>query len=328
MMGRESARLPSAPEGHEQLTNIRCVVFAYHEVGYACLTELLALGASISALFTHLDNPAEEIWWTSCGQLARQHCIPVFTTENFDTDWRLRIAAMRPSIFYSFFYRKLLPQPLLNLAPLGSFNLHASLLPKYRGRSPVNWMIINGERQAGVTLHHMVARADAGDIVAQREIEIAEDDTALTLYRKLASLAASLIREYHPLIAAGRAPRRVQDWRAGSYFGRRRPEDGRIDWNWPARQIFNLVRGVTHPYPGAFCFAGGRKLLVWEARIGEEGGKPAKSGRIIRSVGRAVEVGTGEGTILLLRGQFEGEPEGEVLTVFSQAPMPIPQRLE
>lgn len=328
MTAEESANLPSTPDAKEQLTNTRCVVFAYHAVGYACLSELLALGAPISALFTHRDNPGEEIWWSSCGELARQHCIPVFTTENFDSDWQLRIAAMQPSIFYSFFYRKLLPQPLLDLAPLGGFNLHASLLPKYRGRSPVNWMIINGERQAGVTLHHMVARADAGDIVAQREIEIAEDDTALSLYRKLVPLAASLIREYHPLIAAGRAPRRVQNLRAASYFGIRRPEHGRIEWNWPARQIFNLVRAVTHPYPGAFCFAGGRKLLVWEARIAEKAGRPAESGCIIRTVGSAIEVATGDGTILLLRGQLEGQPESEALTAFSQATMPLPQRLE
>lgn len=235
---------------------------------------------------------------------------------------------MQPSIFYSFFYRKLLPEPLLRLAPLGAFNLHASLLPKYRGRSPVNWMIINGERQGGVTLHHMVARADAGDIVAQRAIDIGDDDTALSLYRKLVPLAAALVREYHPLIVAGRAPRRVQDWRAGSYFGRRRPEDGRIDWNWSARRIFNFVRGVTHPYPGAFCLANGRKLLVWEARVAKQGGKSVESGRIMRSVGSAIEVATGEGTILLLRAQLEGEAENEALAVFSQAGLPIPQRLE
>jgi methionyl-tRNA formyltransferase len=306
----------------------RCVVFAYHEVGYACITELLASGAPIAALFTHLDNPAEQIWWRSCGELASQYGIPVFTAESFDEAWSVRIAAMQPSIIYSFFYRNLLPESLLKTAPLGSFNLHASLLPKYRGRSPVNWMIINGERQAGVTLHHMVARADAGDIVAQRAIDIAEDDTALSLYRKLVPLGASLIREYHPLIAAGRAPRQVQDWRSGSYFGRRRPEDGRIDWNWPARRIVNLVRGVTHPYPGAFAFVAGRKLMVWEARVVRDEGKSSESGRIIRSVGDTIEVAAGWGTLLILRAQLEGEAETDAATALSRAAVPITQRLE
>jgi methionyl-tRNA formyltransferase len=202
------------------------------------------------------------------------------------------------------------------------------LLPKYRGRSPVNWMIINGECEAGVTLHHMVARADAGDIVAQRALEIAGDDTALTLYRKLVPLAASIIREYHPLIVAGRAPRRVQDLKAGSYFGRRRPEDGRIDWNWPARRILNLVRGLTHPYPGAFGFIGGRKLMVWEARVASDMGKFADCGRIIRHAGDAVEVAAGEGSVLLLRAQLAGEAEAEAATVLSHAGTLIALRLE
>jgi methionyl-tRNA formyltransferase len=309
------------------LRKARCVVFAYHEVGYACLSELLAMGVPIAALFTHPDNPAEEIWWRPCRELAHQHGIAVFETAAFDAAWQARIAAMQPAILYSFFYRNLLPAALLNIAPLGSFNLHASLLPKYRGRSPVNWMIINGEREAGVTLHHMIARADAGDIVAQRAVEIAEDDTALTLYRKLVPLGAAIIREYHPLIVSGLAPRRAQNLSAGSYFGRRQPEDGRIDWNWPARRIFNLVRGVTHPYPGAFCFIGGRKLTVWQARVARDEGKWGESGRIIRAGGETVEVAAGEGSLLVLRGQLEGEAEAGAACALSQF-LPTTRQLE
>ena len=293
----------------------RCVVFGYHEMGFACLSELLALGAPIAALFTHADNPAEEIWWRPCRELARQHGIAVYVTDSFDDAWLARIAAMQPSILYSLFYRKLLPEELLRIAPLGSFNLHPSLLPKYRGRAPINWMIINGEREAGVTLHHMVARADAGDIVAQRTVEITENETAMTLYQKLVPIGASIIREYHPLIVAGLAPRRAQDLKAGSYFGGRRPEDGRIDWTWPAQRIFNLIRGVTHPYPGAFCFVEGRKLKVWEARVACDKGKWAESGCIIRSNGKAVEVAAGEGSIAILRGELEGQAEADAATV-------------
>jgi methionyl-tRNA formyltransferase len=327
-MATESGSAAGVQAATTPLGKARCVVFAYHEVGYACMSELLKLGAPIAALFTHDDNPAEEIWWRPCRELARRHEIAVFMADSFDELWRARIAAMQPSILYSFFYRSLLPEEVLKIAPLGSFNLHTSLLPKYRGRSPVNWMIVNGEREAGVTLHHMTARADAGDIVAQRAVEIAEDDTALTLYRKLVPLGAALIREYHPLIVAGLAPRKVQDLRAGSYYGRRRPEDGRIDWNWPARRIFNLVRGVTHPYPGAFGFIGGRKLTVWEARVAQEKGKWAESGCIIRALGDAVEVAAGEGSLLILRGQLEGEAEADAATVLSETALATAQRLE
>ena len=225
-----------------------------------------------------------------------------------------RIAAMRPTVIYSFSYRNLLPEPLLRLPLLGAFNLHPSLLPKYRGRAPVNWMIINGERQAGVTLHHMTARADAGDIVGQQAIEISEQDTALTLYHKLVPAAASLLRQLHPLIAAGHAPRHKQDLSTGSYYGRRRPEDGRINWHWPARRIYNLVRGVTHPYPGAFCFFQGCKLMIWETRVAHETGVRGESGKVIGiAENHGIEVAAGDGSLVVVDAQFEGEAANATL---------------
>jgi methionyl-tRNA formyltransferase len=159
-------------------------------------------------------------------------------------------------------------------------------------------------------------------------IEIAEDDTALTLYRKLVPLSVSLVREYHPLITTGRAPRSAQNLSAGSYFGRRRPEDGRIDWNWPARRIFNLVRGVTHPYPGAFCFIDGWKMMVWEARVAHDKGQFGERGRIIRASGNAIEVAAGEGSLLIVRCQLEGQTEADPATAFSRAGLALPVRLE
>ena len=311
-------------EGNSSTTAVRaarCVLFAYHDMGYACMRELIDMGAPIAALFTHRDTVGEEVWWRPCDELARDHAIPVFTIEELDHQWTERIVAMQPAVIYSFFYRKLLPEEILKSASIGAFNLHPSLLPKYRGRAPVNWMIINGEQQAGVTLHHMVARADAGDIVAQRRIEIDERDTAITLCRKLVPLGAAVIREYHPMIIAGRAPSRAQNLAEGSYFGRRRPEDGRIEWNWPARRIFNLIRGVTHPYPGAFCFAGQRKLMVWEARVAHDTGARGRCGELIgyRSSGE-IEVAAGTGSLFIVRAQFEGDAEADAASVLPNAP--------
>jgi methionyl-tRNA formyltransferase len=295
----------------------RCLLFAYHEMGYGCMEALLKMGAPVAALFTHEDDSYEEIWWRSCTDLARSHGVPVYTPERLDEPWIERIAAMRPAIIYSFYYRNLLPDAIVRVAPLGAYNLHGSLLPAYRGRAPVNWMLVNGEREAGVTLHHMVARADAGDIVGQRSVAIDDSDTALTLYRKLVPLGVALLTEMHPLIVAGRAPRRTQDLSRGSYFGRRRPEDGRIDWRWPARRIFNLVRAVTHPYPGAFCWLNGRKLFVWESGIAAEAGGRGAPGEIVRvvSAGGAVEVAAGAGSLLVTRAQFDGAPEGAAAEV-------------
>lgn len=290
----------------------RCILFAYHDTGYAFIEALLQLGAPIVALFTHQDDPHEEIWWRSCAELAVRNSIPVFTPERVDASVVAQVAALRPDVIYSVYYRFLLPDAILNAAPMGAFNLHGSLLPKYRGRAPVNWMIINGEREAGVTLHHMVARADAGDIVAQRACSIDDSDTALALYRKLVPLGAEIIREYHPRIVTGSAPRTKQDLSRGSYFGRRRPEDGRIDWRWPARRIFNLIRAVTHPYPGAFCYASGKKLFIWEAQIGNEAGSHGAPGEIIGEEGDGVAIAAGSGSLIVKRAQIEGDAEAEI----------------
>jgi UDP-4-amino-4-deoxy-L-arabinose formyltransferase/UDP-glucuronic acid dehydrogenase (UDP-4-keto-hexauronic acid decarboxylating) len=293
----------------------RCVLFAYHDTGYAVLEALLALGAPIDALFTHEDDPQEEIWWRSCAELAARHSIPVFAPEHVDADAIARVASLHPDVIYSVYYRYLLPDAVLNSAKIGAFNLHGSLLPKYRGRAPVNWMIVNGEREAGLTLHHMVARADAGDIVAQRSCAIDDSDTALTLYRKLVPLGAEIVREFHPRIVTGRAPRTKQDLARGSYFGRRRPADGRIDWRWPARRVFNLIRAVTHPYPGAFCYVAGIKLFIWEARIASEDGVLGAPGEIVSKKHGRLEVAAGQGSLMVIRAQLEGGAEGEASAV-------------
>ena len=301
------------------LADAGCVLFAYHEIGWVCMNELLAMGVPIAALYTHRDSPGEEVWWRSCAELARANMIPVYSPKRIDSRTIERLAARPPAVIYSFYYRNLIPAEVLDLAPLGAFNLHASLLPKYRGRAPVNWMLVNGEREGGVTLHRMVAQADAGDVVAQRAVEISDDDTALTLYRKIVPLGVALIREYHPRIVAGNAPQHPQDLAAGSCFGRRRPEDGRIDWNWPARRIYNLVRAVTHPYPGAFCEVDGRKLFIWRAKIASESGVRAAVGTILRRCDDgAVEVAAAEGAVLVMQAQFEGDTERPAAELFTR----------
>lgn len=283
------------------------------------MNALLKMGAPIAALFTHRDDAHEEIWWRSCAELAARHDVPVHIDESIEAV-AAAIGALKPSIIYSFSYRHLIPESMLELAPLGAFNLHPSLLPAYRGRAPVNWVLVNGERETGVTLHHMVARADAGDIVGQRAVAIDDSDNARTLYHKLVPLGVELIDELHPKIVAGIAPRRKMDIAKGSYFGRRRPEDGRIDWRWPARRIFNLVRAVTHPYPGAFCFVDGRKLLVWEAKIGAENGPCGAPGKVVRELADgALEIAAGDGSVIVKVAQFEGGVEGIAREALSQS---------
>jgi UDP-4-amino-4-deoxy-L-arabinose formyltransferase/UDP-glucuronic acid dehydrogenase (UDP-4-keto-hexauronic acid decarboxylating) len=298
----------------------RCVVFAYHEMGYACLEALLGLGAPVVALFTHSDDPAEIVWWRSCAAMAGRLGLPVYVVDRaLDATDVARVASLQPDIIYSFYYRALLADAVLKSARIGAFNLHGSLLPAYRGRAPVNWVLINGEQRTGVTLHHMVAEADAGDIVAQCATEISDDDTALTLYQRLVAMGARMVREWHPRIVAGTAPRFPQDHARATYFGRRRPEDGRIRWIWPARQIFNLVRAVTHPYPGAFCFALERKLFVWRARVARENGRWGEPGTIVGADdARGIEVAAGTGSLSLLSVQPEGGAEMPAASLLEQ----------
>ncbi len=291
---------------------MRVVVFGYHDVGFVGLREILAQGDDVVAVFTHEDDPGETIWFRSVQDLARSRGIPVFTPEEVNRpDWVARIRDLAPDIVFSFYYRRMISPEILAIPPLGALNLHGSLLPRYRGRAPVNWVLVRGESETGVTLHHMVAKPDAGDIVAQRRIPIAFEDTALTLYGKVTEAARALLHETLPLLREGRAPRVPQDLSLGSYFGGRRPEDGRIDWSKTALEIYNLVRAVTHPYPGAFTSIEGSKLLVWKAWPLPDLGEEAEAGLVVAvdAAGGWARVGTGGGALRLDRVQLEGDEE-------------------
>jgi methionyl-tRNA formyltransferase len=290
---------------------MRSLVFAYHDIGYVCLQELLRTGDPVAAVITHDDDPREEIWFRPVRELAAAHGVPVYAPATVNTpEWIERLAAWQPDWVFSFYYRKLLCKEILAIPRRGALNLHGSLLPKYRGRCPVNWVLIHDERETGVTLHYMEEKADRGDIVAQRAVPIDDADTALTLFHKLTAAAAALLRETYPLLRDGRAPRVPQVHADATYFGGRRPEDGRIDWSQPARAIFNLVRAVTHPYPGAFTFWEDRQLMVWEAWPAAGAPGVAASPGTIVSVRPQVLVRTGTDTVRLVRVQLQGEAEG------------------
>lgn len=285
---------------------LRCVVCAYQEVGHAALSELLELGVEIPLVVTHLDDPGEERWFGSVAEIASEAGIPVITPGNPNApDVVETIAKARPDLLFSFYFRKLLRQPILDLPRLGALNLHGSLLPDYRGRSPVNWAILRGETETGVTLHYMDAKPDHGDVVARRAVPIERDDTALSVTRKLAAAGRLLLRETVPRLADGRAPREPQDHAAARYFGGRTPADGEIDWTRPAETIRNLVRAVTRPWPGAFGEVAGRRLFVWWAEV--RPGSAASGALVVGDDGVAL-VGTGDGLLELVEVSEEGGP--------------------
>lgn len=288
---------------------MRALVLGYHTMGCLGFEALLRHGFEVAAVFTHRDDPHEEVWWRSLSTVAAAQKVPVHTPENPKAREFLHLAASyEPEVIFSFYYRSLIPAQVLNLAKAGAFNLHGSLLPRYRGRAPVNWALVNGEKETGVSLHRMVEKPDAGDLVDQEAVPIAFEDTAYTLFAKLEGAATKVLDRALPLIREGRTPGRPLDLRAGSYFSGRKPEDGRIDWNWPATRIYDLVRAVTHPYPGAFAEFGGKKLFVWWA-LPEAGACDALPATVLEAGCGGVVVATGEGRLRLLTLQLQGEPE-------------------
>ena len=292
---------------------MKTVAFAYHNIGIVGLDALKRQHFDIEAVFSHQDNPQENVWFESVVEWAKRHEIAVFCPENVNTPhWVSRIREMRPEMLFSFYYRSLLGKEILTIPPLGAYNLHGSLLPAYRGRSPVNWVLVNGERLTGVTLHHMVEKADAGDIVGQEEVRIEFEDTALTLYGKVCGKAKELLDESLPLLKEGIAPRRAQDSRRASYFGGRKPQDGRIDWHWPVVQIYNLIRAVTEPYPGAFTFLSeGKMLLIWWACPEEGVSSDIAVGTVEVVEGDRVYVRASDGRLRLVDIEVGKERMGE-----------------
>ena len=184
-----------------------------------------------------------------------------------DPGLRAAIEAARPELIFSFYFRSMLPMEILSAAPRGAFNMHGSLLPRYRGRAPTNWAVLHDERETGATLHEMVARPDAGRIVDQQAVPILPDDTAREVFDKVTVAAELVLWRSLPAILAGTIAWRPNDLGRGSYFGARRPEDGRLDWSRPAREVYALIRAVAPPYPGAFTEIAGARLVVGAARM-------------------------------------------------------------
>ncbi|HEY1250390.1 MAG TPA: formyltransferase [Thermoanaerobaculia bacterium] len=288
----------------------RLAVFAYSDTGHACLEHLLAKGEHVVFLATHRDHPDEARWFPSVAELARGHGIEPLVMENpLDSQSIVRLRVARPDLVLSFYYRRILPDEMLEEPPLGAFNMHGSLLPKFRGRAPVNWAIVKGETKTGATLHRMRARADTGEIVDQEEVPIGPDDTAIEVQRRVTAAAVQVLARRLEELKAGTAPATPQDEAKATRFGRRRPEDGRIDWSRPAREVHDLVRAVTHPFPGAFTDLFGGKTFVWRTRLPGLAAHDTFPGQVRAEENRLFVACGDDRYVELLRVQPDGKDE-------------------
>jgi methionyl-tRNA formyltransferase len=303
------------------------VVFAYHNVGVRCLSVLLAQGVQVPLVVTHMDNPAETIWFDSVEQLALKLGLPVIAPDDPNAEAVLaQVKALAPDFLFSFYYRHMLKPALLALPRRGAYNMHGSLLPKYRGRVPVNWAVIMGESETGATLHQMVEKPDAGGIVGQQAVPIGPEETAFDVFNKLTEAAGQVLEHALPALIAGTAGTVPQDLAKGSYFGGRKPEDGRIDWARNARDVHNLVRGVAPPYPGAFTDLRGARLRVLRTRV--EPGRMAsrEPPAMYAREGRCFAVCADSSALEVLEMELDGKPftPGDFLAHFGDKPVPLP----
>jgi methionyl-tRNA formyltransferase len=288
---------------------IKIIVLGYHNIGYRCLEYLTWKKENVVAVFTHKDNPDENLFFDSMAEAAGSGGIPCYMPENINSpEWVSLIKELAPDIIFSFYYRNMISSEILGIPRLGAVNLHGSLLPKYRGRCPVNWALVNGEKETGVTLHYMVDKPDAGDIIAQGKIPILFTDTAYSLHKKMEQEAVLVLDKTWQLIKEERNERIPQDLSVGSYFGGRKPDDGKIDWKRSNLEIYNLVRAVTHPWPGAFCTFRDQEMLIWECEPVSVKGH-LKPGNVVALEQKGIVVAAGEGALLLKRCQIKENEE-------------------
>ena len=242
---------------------MHAVVFAYHDVGVNCLKALLNAGIQVDLVVTHQDDPHENVWFASVAKLCEEKNIAYITPSAIELkDLIPKLEVLSPDYIFSFYYRHMIPAQILACAKIASLNMHGSLLPKYRGRAPVNWAILHGESETGATLHIMEAKPDAGDIVGQVAVSIGPDETATDVFGKVSQAAVKVLETVLPSLTAGHVPRKPNELQKGSYFGGRKPADGQIHWNQTAQQVHNLVRAVAPPYPGAFTEYEGKTMIV------------------------------------------------------------------
>ena len=242
---------------------MRAVVFAYHDVGVDCLKALLAAGIQVDLVVTHEDDPNENVWFGSVSKLCAEKHIPYVTPSAPELPSLIaQLQMLHPDYIFSFYYRNMIPAEILACAKIAALNMHGSLLPKYRGRAPVNWAILHGETKTGATLHVMEMKPDAGDIVGQTEVNIGPDETATEVFAKVSHAAVKVMNTVLPQLIQGNVPRKANPLSQGSYFGGRKPADGQIRWDQTAFEVHNLVRAVAPPYPGAFTDWQGQTMIV------------------------------------------------------------------
>lgn len=232
-----------------------------HELGKITLEYLVKAGKNIVAVvITDTDN----VWYKGVDEIAIKYNLPLLKEKDInDVKFVKKIKELEPDILVTVNFEQILKKDIISIPSLGCINTHASLLPKYRGRAPLNWAIINGEKQTGVTVHYIALGIDTGDIVAQKVIDIAENEYIEDILEKVKSIYPIIVKEAIDKVESNNVEPIIQDLSKGFYCGKRTAEDGQIDWMKPVNEIYNLVRAVSKPYPGAYTYYNNKKIIIW-----------------------------------------------------------------
>lgn len=288
---------------------MRVIFMGTPDFSVGTLEAVIAAGHEVVLAVTQPDKPkgrGNAMQPPPVKECALAHGIEVFQPrrirEEENVEYLRRFAA---DIIIVVAFGQILPESILNMPKYGCVNVHASLLPKYRGAAPIQWAIINGDEITGVTTMRMDAGVDTGDMIAKRELRIAEDETGGSLFEKLAALGASLCVETMEMLAAGTAHFIPQDAEKSTHTSMITKELGNIDWNRPAVAIERLVRGLN-PWPSAYTYLDNRTFKIWRCTVADQDGKAAP-GTVLRADKSGILVQTGEGRLLLEEVQLEGK---------------------
>lgn len=290
------------------MNRLRVVFMGTPDFAVPCLDRLVADGCNVAAVVTQPDRPkgrGRKLAASPVKEAAVGYGLPVLQPEKIKTEeFMTTLTALRPTVITVVAFGRFLPREMLALPPLGCVNVHASLLPLYRGAAPIHWAVMNGETETGVTTMLMDTGMDTGDMILKARIAIGPDDTTGEVHDRLRELGASVLSDTLARLAAGNAPRTPQDGAAATYAPLLTRAVERIDWTRPATAVHNLVRGLS-PWPGAYCLHAGKELKVWRSELVATTGECGKPGRVVAVGDAGAVVVAGTGAVRLIEAQPE-----------------------
>ena len=293
---------------------MRVIFMGTPDFAVGTLEEIIKAGHEVVLVVTQPDKPKGRggaVQFPPVKECAIAHNIPVFQPQKVkETENIEYLRQFNPDMIVVAAFGQILPKAILDMPKYECINVHASLLPKYRGAAPIQWAVINGDEFTGVTIMRMDVGLDCGDMIAKKQIRIAEDETGGSLFDKLAEIGATLCVETMERIEKGNVEYIPQDHEQATHVSMIDKELGNINWNKPAVEIERLIRGLN-PWPSAYTHLNGKTFKIWKAKVNSENSS-MKPGTVCKVTKESLEVQTGEGVLSLLEVQLEGKKRMEI----------------